>query len=93
MERRHFLRSLFAAGVAATLNPEQLLWTPKVMITVPAMPLKIKAYDHSVDSLTYMLKEIYAPHIKSVLMRDSIFLANMAQLKQERQILETLQRG
>lgn len=38
MDRRNFLSLLIAAGAGFVLDPERLLWTPKVMITVPAMP-------------------------------------------------------
>lgn len=39
MNRRAFLKLLLAApAIAATVDVEQLLWTPKPMVTVPAMP-------------------------------------------------------
>lgn len=38
MRRRDFLRLLLASPLAATVDVEQLLWTPKPIIVVPAMP-------------------------------------------------------
>lgn len=39
MTRRDLLRLLLASPVAALVDVEQLLWTPKPIITVPRMPL------------------------------------------------------
>lgn len=38
MTRRDLLRLLLAAPIAATLDVEKLLWVPKPIVTVPAMP-------------------------------------------------------
>lgn len=38
MRRRDFLRFLLATPIAATVDVEQLLWVPKPIVTVPAMP-------------------------------------------------------
>jgi len=38
IDRRAFLRALAASAVGMTLDPERLLWVPKPMIVVPAMP-------------------------------------------------------
>lgn len=38
MNRRDFLRILLASPIAATVDVEALIWTPKPIITVPAMP-------------------------------------------------------
>lgn len=35
MDRRTMLRALIASGLAATIDPERLLWVPKQMIAVP----------------------------------------------------------
>ena len=37
-DRRTFLRALLALPIAATFDVEKLLWVPKAIITVPAMP-------------------------------------------------------
>lgn len=37
-DRRSFLKSLLALPIAATLDVEKLLWVPKPIITVPALP-------------------------------------------------------
>lgn len=36
--RRDFLKLLLAAPIAATVDVEKLLWVPRPMVTVPAMP-------------------------------------------------------
>jgi hypothetical protein len=41
MNRRAFLSLLAAAGAGATFDPERLLWVPKPIITVPAMPKRL----------------------------------------------------
>lgn len=38
LTRRDWLRLLLAAPLAATVDVEQLLWVPKPIITVPAIP-------------------------------------------------------
>lgn len=38
MRRRDFLRLLLASPIAATVDVEQLLWVPKPIVVVPAMP-------------------------------------------------------
>lgn len=38
MNRRDLLRLILAAPIAAVVDVERLLWTPKPIITVPAMP-------------------------------------------------------
>lgn len=38
MTRRDLLRYLLATTLAATVDLEHLLWTPKPIITVPALP-------------------------------------------------------
>lgn len=38
MNRRVFLQSLMVAAAGSTFDLERLLWVPKPMITVPAMP-------------------------------------------------------
>jgi hypothetical protein len=38
MDRRTFLRHLLALPIAAQLDVERLLWVPKSIITVPALP-------------------------------------------------------
>lgn len=37
-DRRTFLRALLALPIAATFDVEKLLWIPRVMVTVPALP-------------------------------------------------------
>src|SRR5688572_22165546 len=38
ISRRSFLRVLLASAVAESVDVEKLLWTPKPIITVPALP-------------------------------------------------------
>ena len=38
LTRREMLRLALAGGFGAALDPERLLWVPKLTITVPAMP-------------------------------------------------------
>jgi hypothetical protein len=38
MNRRSFLNAAAMAIASAAIDPELLVWTPKPMITVPAMP-------------------------------------------------------
>jgi hypothetical protein len=38
MRRRAFLELLVAAAAGLAVDPERLLWTPRTLITVPAMP-------------------------------------------------------
>jgi hypothetical protein len=38
LSRRAWLRAAMMGAAGLTLDPEQLLWTPKAMIVVPAMP-------------------------------------------------------
>lgn len=38
VNRRDFLKLLLATPLAATVDVEQLLWVPKPIIVVPAMP-------------------------------------------------------
>lgn len=38
MNRRAFLHRLALAASGLAVDPERLLWTPKPMIVVPAMP-------------------------------------------------------
>lgn len=45
LTRRDLLRWLLAAPIAATVDVEQLLWVPKPIITVPAMPTDITRSD------------------------------------------------
>jgi hypothetical protein len=40
--RRDLLRALLALPIAATLDVEQLLWVPKPIIVVPAMPVNTR---------------------------------------------------
>ncbi len=40
MTRRDWLKLLLAAPIAATVDVEKLLWVPKPIVTVPAMPLR-----------------------------------------------------
>ena len=39
MNRRDFLSLMIASGLAESLDWERLLWIPKPIITVPAMPV------------------------------------------------------
>lgn len=39
MNRRDLIRLLLAAPIATALDVEKLLWVPKPIVTVPAMPL------------------------------------------------------
>lgn len=39
ISRRGLLRALLATTAASTVDFEQLLWVPKPIITVPAMPI------------------------------------------------------
>ncbi len=41
LTRRDLLRMLLASPIAAAVDVEQLLWTPKPIITVPAMPPRL----------------------------------------------------
>lgn len=55
MNRRDFVRLLLGTAIAATVDVEQLLWTPQTIITVPAMPSEV-----SLDKLALireMMKE------------------------------------
>lgn len=36
---------MIAAGLGAAVDPERLLWTPRTMITVPAMPMQLTLVD------------------------------------------------
>lgn len=63
--RRTFLRTLLSLPIAATVDVEQLLWTPSPMIVVPAYP-----------PLT--IAEINAVIMQSILpgLRDQFFLTS-----------------
>lgn len=39
IDRRSFLKFMLATAAAEAVDFEQLLWTPKVLVTVPEMPL------------------------------------------------------
>lgn len=54
LTRRDLLRLLLAAPIAAAVDVEQLLWTPKPIITVPAMPLAFHpdAFALAMDPMT-----------------------------------------
>lgn len=41
VSRREWLSLLLASAAAETLDLERLLWTPKAIITVPAMPIAL----------------------------------------------------
>lgn len=53
MIRRDWLKLLLAAPIAATVDVEKLLWVPKPIVTVPAMPLAFhpKAFEMVMESL------------------------------------------
>lgn len=41
MDRRSFVRLIALASASGVLDPERLLWVPKPMIVVPAMPMVV----------------------------------------------------
>jgi hypothetical protein len=41
VNRRQFFKLMAAAAAGLAVDPEQLLWTPKPIITVPAMPQQL----------------------------------------------------
>ena len=61
MNRRHFLASLLAgsagAAISATFDIEKLLWVPKPMVSVPAMPLMFNknAYAFTMEPIQHLL--------------------------------------
>mgnify|MGYP001589571287 CR=1 FL=1 len=61
MNRRAFLRALLAAVSAMALDPERLLWVPRQMIVVPAMPLAgildALKYTYGADRLLYLAQQ------------------------------------
>jgi len=74
MDRRSFLRAMIAAGVGATLDPEQLLWMPRVMITVPA-PTVLGGQSLSFAVLDEVMRRTYSPHITRMLASESVILS------------------
>ena len=42
LSRRDWLKQLLALPIAATLDVEKLLWVPKPIVTVPALPVPWK---------------------------------------------------
>ena len=66
--RRDLFRYLLALPIAATLDVEKLLWVPKAIITVPAMP---KGHRITWDEINAILLREYEPAIKRLLYQPS----------------------
>jgi hypothetical protein len=56
VNRRAFLKWMLAApAIIATVDVEQLLWTPKPMVTVPAMPTGLSFHR---DAFTFVMTDM-----------------------------------
>lgn len=44
VSRRHFVERFMLGAAALAIDPERLLWTPKSMIVVPAMPARYRSW-------------------------------------------------
>jgi len=71
MQRRDFLRGLALLAAGASFDPEQMLWTPKTIITVPAMPWR-----YYISSFDLALKEHYAPVFEQKLAQQRLLTMN-----------------
>jgi hypothetical protein len=68
MNRRGFLKFLLSTPLAATIDFEQLLWTPKPIITVPG-PVKLA----SLSEIVAIELERMQPLVKNIFERDDTF--------------------
>lgn len=57
MNRRDFLRLMLATAAAESVDFEKLLWTPKPIITVPAIPVNSGRF----VAATWMKSGLYVP--------------------------------
>lgn len=77
MNRRHALQLLLAGAAGLALDPERLLWTPKTMITVPAMPTPMLDSWAAIDeSLNNPIVNIEVPELYRYLQVQRVIIAN-----------------
>jgi hypothetical protein len=70
MTRRHLLRALLALPIAATLDVEQLLWTPGQMVVVPG-----RGPWFGLAEANEILKAIYLPAVREMFNRSTVLLS------------------
>lgn len=77
VSRRSLLKLLLASAAAEVVDVEKLLWMPKSIITVPAMP--VLEYRHNLGQLVAETwEEVMAKHIHDPF-RDRWLLARLYQ--------------
>jgi hypothetical protein len=92
MHRRSFLKWLIAApAVLATVDVEQLLWTPTPMVTVPAMPTGLSFHRDafcfvSTDMAVAEYREQWPPSGPYVAMRDPVTGISLRYVQQYEQV-------
>ena len=78
IDRRSFLRILLASPLVATLDVEQLLWVPKPIIVVPAMPTRWLIHIEEINRIA--MRQIM-PVVSDMYFRSDPFLAMLGKAK------------
>lgn len=86
MDRRHFLRQLLAVPAVAygatEVDWDQLLWTPRAMVTVPALWCPPRLMHPSVDELNAIaLQIIDMPGVVDQFFKESALFAYFRESK------------
>lgn len=79
MNRRQFLRNLAAVAATATLDPEQLLWVPRQMISVPSgfQPITYQGQPLVFDQFSQAIRVYYLPRVEAMMNSQSILLSRL----------------
>jgi hypothetical protein len=77
-DRRTFLRMLLATPIAMELDVEKLLWVPRPMITVPALPLSRMGL--LIDDINRVTYQQIMPVVHDLYFGSTPFLAYMRDL-------------
>jgi hypothetical protein len=76
MDRRSFLRHLLMLPIAAQLDVERLLWVPKPLVVVPAMPAISRGI--SLDEINEVCRQIIMPRVIDDFFRSPSFLMELS---------------
>ena len=60
--RRDFLKILLSSAAAEAIDFEKLLWTPKTIVSVPALPVGIPYH----NNVVFTYRWYYKPHPKQI---------------------------
>jgi len=73
MNRRDFLKFLLTTPIAATMDLEKLLWVPKPIIVVPAMPRAL-----TMNQILEAELNRITPRIMRLFERDNMFYGTIS---------------